>query len=132
MLVNPVCFPKKFQYRSGMFHTGLNADLVLWGGNRDYDRAYPKLEGFNCYGVIDTLAQFYQKFGKQLEEDDRKLVACFCHIEKGEGPDGWRWHKWGPYYGDGIPTQEYLNDEEEFDGGVYVFRVYMVDNVDLD
>jgi hypothetical protein len=57
----------------------------------------------------------------------------FTHVPKepenaGRG-GGWRWHKWGPYIGKGEPTTEYLDDEDGFADGVYVYHFYVVDNV---
>mgnify|MGYP000984510367 FL=1 len=47
---------------------------------------------------------------------------------KGKG-GGWRWHKWGEYLGNGTPTCEHLDDEDEFNDGVYVYHMYIVDGV---
>lgn len=77
------------------------------------------------YGVCDTPEQFLSKFRKQLEGDPRQLCVSFCHISK-ESKGGWRWHKWGPYVGFGVPTCEYLAYEKEFENGVYVYSIYDV------
>lgn len=86
--------------------------------------------GFACYGVCDTPQQFIHRYRNLLEKDERTFVVSFGHIAKdpsnaGEG-GGWRWHKWGGYIGDGCPQCEYLDDEEGFDDGVYVYHVYQV------
>lgn len=82
----------------------------------------------NAYGVCDSPVQFLLRFKKALTEDKRTFVVSFTHIEKdpsnaGKG-GGWRWHKWGPYIGEGKPTMEYLDDEEEFEQGVFVYHIY--------
>lgn len=139
MLVNPHKLRSFTKYSSGMFKTkswgGFNGDTDLWGGN-DADRSYPEFPvdpEFNAYGVCDTPDQFREKYGEMLSSDPRPLVTMFTHVEKepqhrGEG-GGWRWHKWGPYVGIGTPTTEYLDDEEEFPNGIYVYHVYLVDNL---
>jgi len=94
------------------------------GGNR-----------FNCYGVVDNPAQFEAKFGQTLKDDLRTFVVCFTHVKKdpdnaGQG-GGWRWHKWGPYEGDGTPTREYLDDEQGFLDGVWTYEVLQVKGPNL-
>lgn len=123
----------------GGYVCGLNtASHVLGGavgrGNYDFNRTYFGVGGINSYGVIDTPKQFQEKFGKLLEDDARQFAVFFTHIaqdseNKGYG-GGWRWHKWGEYLGDGKPQCEYLDDEDDFVDGVYVFHIYIVDGVD--
>lgn len=101
---------------------------------QDYHDIVPKDEYgdkyFNCYGVCDSPQQFTDLFASKLNSDSRKFVVAFTHIEKDESNKykggGWRWHKWGPYVGTGTPTCEYLDDEEKFDDGVYVYRIYEI------
>lgn len=109
--------------------------ILYWGGDNNYDCIYPKFENSELYafGVIDTPEQFYEKFGKILEDDKRPLVVSFTHVAKnpenaGYG-GGWRWRKWGQYYGEGEPTTEYLNDEDGFADGVYCFHIYVANNL---
>ena len=107
---------------------------VPWFGE-EFHRLVPGTEDdpgyFFCYGVCDSPQQFIDRFKKLLEEDERTFVVSFGHIKKepekaGKG-GGWRWHKWGRYIGDGKPQCEYLDDEEFFADGVYVYHVYQVD-----
>jgi hypothetical protein len=82
------------------------------------------------YGVCDSIEQFQQKYGKALDDCMFRVAVFFTHVAKdlanaGRGR-GWRWHKWGPYVGDGVPTREYLDDEPLFDDGVYTYHVYLV------
>jgi hypothetical protein len=89
---------------------------------------YP--EDFPCasYGVCDSPGQFLGKFGGLLLADEKTFVVSMTHVsKKDQSPEGgWRWHKWGPYVGEGKPTCEYLYDEPGFDDGVYVYHVYEV------
>lgn len=110
-------------------HSG---DMIIWGSNAPkLEYGYPEFEGeLSCYGVCDTPKQFYEDFGDRLTNDPRPLTVFFTHIKKypenkGQG-GGWRWHKWGPYVGYGIPTCEYLDDEELFENGVYTYHIYQV------
>lgn len=123
-----------------------NGHLVLFsgqlsgrGGSLSWEerkkRDYPKFEGTDlyAYGVVDTPDQFAKKFGQLLETDQRNLTVMFTHVEKdpdnrGQG-GGWRWHKWGPYFGDGRPEHEYLDDETGFENGVWVFHIYETSTV---
>ena len=108
----------------------LNGNYLVYGedGRASIEFQYPEFEDINCYGVCDTPQQFMEDYGKVLKDDERTFIVTFCKIEKdpenkGKG-GGWRWHKWGPYVGHGIPTTEYLDDEESFDAGVYVYHIY--------
>lgn len=141
------------KYAEGMFESPFpfNGAHVLWPIERrmaDRDNAldkeeyqaaamsreWPKIDGLDCYGVVDTPEYFAEKFGKLLNADPRPLVVLFSYVHKDIGNKGkgggWRWHKWGEYIGEGEPTTEYLDDEEKFDDGVYTYHVYMVDNLE--
>lgn len=151
MLVNPIKLAKNTRYMNGLFmaNFAFNGCHELWDRN-DFDRSYftigatestfigdkeVAIDGLNSYGVCDSPAQFYTDFGKKLHEDPRPLVVMFTHVTK--DPDnrgvggGWRWHKWGEYVGHGTPTTEYLDDEDEFDSGIYCYHVYIVDNLEI-
>jgi hypothetical protein len=108
-------------------------DLMIWGRNAPTsENGYPGFgPDLHCYGVCDSPEQFLTKFRERLQKDPRTLIVGFTHIRKhpenaGEG-GGWRWHKWGPYIGEGKPTTEYLDDEEEFDDGVFVYHILCTD-----
>ncbi len=107
-----------------------NVDTIVWGHNGDFDMAYPAFKGWdlNSFGVCDTPQQFIDKFGDLLKDDERTFCVGFTHVAK--NPDergGWRWHKWGPYIGDGEPAYEYLAEEEGFEDGVYVYHILQID-----
>jgi hypothetical protein len=103
------------------------------GGNYDYDKSYFELGPIFSYGVIDNPDQFLEKFGTILEGDKREISVFFTWMPKDPNnkgkSGGWRWHKWGEYHGNGTPTREYLDDEDEFNDGVYVYHMYIVDGV---
>ena len=80
-----------------------------------------------AYGVCDGHEQFMRKFGKILEDDERTFCVGFSHCAKEPGVQGWRWHKWGEYIGEGEPECEYLADEEGFEDGVWGFFILQID-----
>ncbi len=69
------------------------------------------------YGVCDSIKQFNAKYLHLLEDSAESYCVAFVEVRKDEQPSegGWRWHKWGPYIGDGDPQFEYLYDEENFE-----------------
>ena len=99
-------------------------------GNYDYDLSYFSVGELNSYGVVDSPEQFYNKFEELLQKDSRKFVVFFNHVQKDNTNKwkggGWRWHKWGPYYGNGKPECEYLDNEDGFDDGVYIYHIYIL------
>jgi len=94
--------------------------------NRQNRREPILFEYVDNYGVCDSIDQFMSEFGELLERSPHKLVISFTHIRKDAQPakDGWRWHKWGPYVGNGTPSTEYLCDEPGFPDGVYTYHIY--------
>lgn len=105
-------------------------DLMLWGRNApEMHMGWPYLiDNLNSYGVCDSPKQFLDRYRQMLSDDVRTFVVSFTHIAKDPGNrgqgGGWRWHKWGPYIGEGKPENEYLDDEDGFDAGVYCYHVY--------
>jgi hypothetical protein len=128
--------PKPEILEEGVVQIGsFSLDIMLWGRNAPTDKnGYPDLgPDLHCYGVCDSPEQFLTQFREQLQKDPRTLVVGFTHIRKhpedaGKG-GGWRWHKWGPYVGDGEPTAEYLDDEKGFDNGVFVYSILCTDEL---
>lgn len=113
----------------GMVQIGhFSSDIMLYGSNGDWGFS---IEGVPTYGVCDSPEQFMQKFGELVKADPRNCCVFFTHIAKdssnrGQG-GGWRWHKWGEYIGEGNPQHEYLDDEEGFENGVYVYHIHDID-----
>lgn len=117
---------------TGVFEIGhFSFDTLLSkrGGNlheeddwESYARELPA--DIPCYGVCDSIEQFMADFGAALQSDSREYCMSFTHIAKDPEPGGWRWHKWGPYVGKGTRTAEYLADEQGFEDGVWVFRIF--------
>ena len=107
-----------------------SGDMILFGKN-DFDRSYPEVPDCpSSCGVCDSPDQFLKMFREALQADPRHLTVTFTHVRKdhenrGQG-GGWRWHKWGAYIGTGTPECEYLDDEDEFEGGIFVFHIYDV------
>ena len=101
-------------------------------GVKGMENEYPDKDAIGSYGVCDSPKQFMEDYGAILEDDpENKFVVFFTHVAKTPGKkDGWRWHKWGEYVGKGTPTTEYLDDEQEFDEGVYVYHFYRVNYCD--
>jgi hypothetical protein len=85
----------------------------------------PQSVYLQSYGVIDHPGQFREYFGQVLEDDPRDFFVALTEIRKDEeeAEDGWRWHKWGPYYGTQKPQCEYIYDEPEIER-VYLFQIY--------
>ena len=86
---------------------------------------------FSTFGVCDSPHQFKETaLYERVRADPRPMCVFFVHVAKdplnaGEG-GGWRWHKWGQYIGLGKPEHEYLDDETEFDDGVYTYHAYLL------
>lgn len=76
------------------------------------------------YGVADDVEQVIAA-NPEIMDADRKFVITVTRIVGAEEPPegGWRWHKWGDYIGERIPTTEYLHDEPDIDE-VIVFHIY--------
>jgi len=76
------------------------------------------------YGVVDSIENFIELFGKVLEEESGQYCVGFTEVRKDREPSegGWRWHKWGQYYGKKHPQCEYIHDEPEIDS-VFTFNV---------
>lgn len=88
----------------------------------------------SSYGVCDSIEQFKRtELHTRILASTRRWCVFFTHVEKVPGEQGgWRWHKWGPYIGEGHPTCEYLADEPGFDDGVWVYHVLELELEDDD
>lgn len=72
-------------------------------------------------GVVDDLENLLSLY--DFNSDPRNLAIILTPIYKKDQPKigGWRWHKWGTYYGKQKPKHEYLyNEDIEL---VYVYRI---------
>lgn len=76
----------------------------------------------NSYGVVDSFDQLLSLY--DFERDPRKFAIFLTPIfkENQEPEGGWRWSKWGPYYGTQKPQTEYLYDDPNIDL-VFVFHI---------
>lgn len=70
------------------------------------------------YGVCDSVEQFIELFHEKLESDKQNeyVVGLTCVRKDEQSPEGgWRWHKWGEYFGKHKSKCEYLYDEVGID-----------------
>ena len=76
----------------------------------------------NSYGVVDNFDQLLSLY--DFERDTRKFAIFLTPIFKEHQAEdgGWRWSKWGPYYGTQKPQTEYLYDEPNIDL-VFVYHI---------
>lgn len=83
-------------------------------------------ESTGMRGVVDSVQQFDRRFGDILRLHNRKVTVVFDQHTREEQPaeDGWRWRKWGPYFGEQSPQAEYLADEPEIIR-VFTFRIFV-------
>ncbi len=144
MFVDPIIFRRPHEYKSGAkrikrgiyISKDYNIDTILDEiSNYDLqgttDRHYPNFSDIplcciESYGIVDTPMQFYNNFYKELDELQIPLFVTMVHVPKSHNL---RWHKWGTYYGDDIPTCEYLSDENGFNDGVYNYHIHVVDYI---
>lgn len=74
------------------------------------------------YGIVDNATQILDN--AELPENCVVLMTPQFNYHDGSG--GWRWHKWGPYYGVQKPECEYLSDEKNIEM-VYTFRTVILE-----
>lgn len=74
------------------------------------------------YGVVDNATQIIENC-KIPEDAVVLMVPVFKN--KDEPFSGWRWHKWGAYYGIQNHQCEYLNDEDDVEM-IYCFSIHVL------
>jgi len=97
-------------------------------GRQEFEKDYPTFDdpSFDSIGVCDGPEQLIAKLPKQVTEGDELFVISMVRVDKAaQEPGGWRWHKWGPYIGDQVPTCEYLMDEPVIET-VWTYHVYKI------
>jgi len=97
---------------------------------KSWNEAYDGYQ-FNTYGVADSKEQALEYAKSHVQDLQEAFCGFVTHIakdisNKGVG-GGWRWCKWGEYIGTGSPQCEYLDDENGFDNGVWVFTIALLD-----
>lgn len=135
-------FPVALRVQKGVYYSGFNFAYDMIPEVRNFDHEFFELsdpnhvidvnENFDdknyigSYGVVDSVEQLLKLH--DFENDPRNLVISLTEIKKSEQPSegGWRWHKWGQYYGTHKIECEYLYDEKDIEQ-VYVYHVYIVD-----
>jgi hypothetical protein len=86
---------------------------------------YPELS-INCYGVCDNHKQILEQCPELINNKNNYVISITPIEKKNQSSDGgWRWHKWGPYIGNGEITAEYLYDEPKIEK-IYVYHIYEV------
>lgn len=85
--------------------------------------------GLPSFGVVDSLEQYDELFGNDLRAGKKKFFVSFVEIRRDEQPSsgGWRYHKWGEYYGTQNPEAEYLYDDKHIEK-VYTFGVHELED----
>ncbi len=85
----------------------------------------------NAYGTSDNIESIFNLYKNEFSENcERKFIISVKEILKSEeSPDGWRWHKWGPYCGIQEPQCEYLYDEPEIESA-FIYHIYEFVEVD--
>lgn len=76
-------------------------------------------------GVVDSPQQLLDLY--DFEKDPRKFVISLVKVRREDQPpqQGWRYHRWGDYYGTQKPEFEYLYDDKHIDH-VFTFHIYQV------
>jgi hypothetical protein len=106
--------------------------LTLW---RCYKRPLRKIQNewgdgeetllLGSYGVVDDYQQLLDIY--DFDKDPRRLCITMVEIRREDEPerDGWRYHKWGEYYGTQNPQCEYIYDDKHIER-VFTFSIYQV------
>lgn len=82
---------------------------------------------FGSYGVVDSIEQLLDLCKAVIADPARSFILSAFPVYKANQSEGggWRWHKWGSYYGTHNPQCEYLYDEEGIDV-VWCYHIYEV------
>ena len=80
-------------------------------------------------GIVDTPEQFFDLFYEDLETDPRTILALLYEVDR-EYPLGWRYERWGTYYGTQNPQGKYLTDDAHIER-VFVFNLYDLTGQDI-
>ena len=75
------------------------------------------------YGVVDNATQIIEN----CEIPENAVVLMTPVFKEKDAPPycGWRWHKWGPYYGIQNHQCEHLNDEDDVEM-IYCFTIQVL------
>jgi hypothetical protein len=107
-------------------YTGLSPD-VLKGLHKFVPAKdeWDELNYMDSLGVVDSVEQLLSLY--DFDADPRKLVISMVSIkrENCSSEGGWRYHKWGTYYGTQKPQHEYLYHDKHIDE-VFTFHVHEI------
>ncbi len=80
------------------------------------------------YGVCDEPEDIFSYY--DFNEDVRDIVIFMTEIRKEDQPaeGGWRWEKWGEYWGNQNRQCDYLYDEPEVER-VYVWEAWEIGEI---
>lgn len=100
------------------FYSGVE-QLVIDRYDVDYDWLHSKdriadISLLPHYGLVDTVEQFDEKFGKNIREHSKPMCVFFTLLTKKDNPSV-RWHKQGTYYGKRTLLAESFGDEPEIE-----------------
>jgi hypothetical protein len=113
-----VCVWEIIPSLKGVYETGYNAvnDILYF-----FNTPCQSVE----YGVADNIEQLLSlDWIDKYRQSEKEYIVTFCTVEKKDQPSkyGWRWYKWGQYYGNHQIQCEYLHDEVGIDS-VIVFNI---------
>lgn len=132
VVYDPICALLSGGQRSHKIRVGVwrcfhfNFKREIKGDLDEYSNKLDVPGGPGPYGVCDSEQQFLKKFGPFLEALDGKFcVSLTTVLKRAQSKEGgWRWHKWGPYFGNKDPKCEYLYDEGDDITEACVFHVF--------
>lgn len=114
-------------FYKGLWYSGTSAKLKEYPLLPDIFSSYEGNES-SSFGVCDhpnELCQHSRYFLNLFSDLEPKIfIVNFILVLKSEQESeyGWRWEKWGPYFGKHKPQAQYLYDEPEIEK-VYCFSI---------
>ena len=106
---------------SGIYICKSSNDHYLIEQTTDYKEAEQSKYKYD-YGIVDNATQILDN----AELPENCIVLVTPQFNHHDGPCGWRWHKWGPYYGIQNPQYEHLSSEKDIEM-VYTFRTVILE-----
>jgi hypothetical protein len=89
---------------------------------------YKEIDHLYKYGVVDNASQVIENCDIP---DNAVVLLTPVFKDKSEPYSGWRWHKWGRYYGIQEHCCEYLNDEDDVEM-IYCFSIVTLKHIEFD
>lgn len=126
MLVDGFNSQYSFEEPVDSYDTGHSAETVEYMRQIRPEQTYDLSWGdFPNYGVVDSPAQFCEMFAAAIDTAPGNFYVTLTEVRRKDEPKsgGWRYHKWGEYYGTQEPQCEYLYDDLHIDS-VWCFHVH--------